>query len=600
MNNRLALCIGNSEYLDAEIDNLPNAANDAQLIDSTLRARGFDSELLKNAAGYDIQQALARLKTKADAVGNAFAIIYFAGHGFEMGGLGFLVAADQPSPLTLSAIAQWGLSTLSLVDALAGCTGPKLIILDACREDAAEKASSNANELLRFSDAAKRLKMQFEGVLDTDDLVFAFATGAGKPAGDGVNGHSRYCEALASGMLSHDCTLNELLASVTQKVIRSTQIKQRPWYLSSLTSPVSLSDLPTFQAVPYEIYRMNADQFAYRVYAIGNGHFVYAVDRAVVVAYGHERRKFTSFKEEIATLATSGTDVYVLLKSGDVLHANIGGQSPDEFEIIHKAAFEDFHAMAVSPDGMTLAIGGMRGYEVVCRSSSEWASRVRQETPGHNIYNVKFFSNDRVVLCGSLGLVRDLHGIKSPSCELKFHDLSVTDMSDATDIELLKGGQELVVVCSNGLVVFVSLDTGAILNKLIVNNAELSLAHDYGSLRNNFTRDMLELYFGDRDAFKEYFADDPDLLEGIDSIVGRQSLVCCTRLQDDRILAIGSEEGFVFLFDARERALFRTLDVGGGRGINLRWLCADKHSDSFATLAGDGTMTRYVAIPPRF
>lgn len=598
MKNRLALCIGNSEYLDAEIDNLPNAANDAQLIDSTLRARGFDSELLTNATGYDIQQALARLKTKADAVGNAFAIIYFAGHGFETGGLGFLVAADQPSPLTLSAIAEWGLSTLSLVDALAGCTGPKLIILDACRVDAAEKASSN--DLLRFSDNAKRLKMRFEDVLDTDDLVFAFATGAGKPAGDGVNGHSRYCEALASGMLSHDCTLDELLASVTQKVIRSTQIKQRPWYLSSLTSPISLSDLPTFQAVPYEIYRMNADQFAYRVYAIGNGHFMYAVDRAVVVAYGHERRKFKSFKEEIATLATSGTDVYVLLKSGDVLHANIGGQSPDEFEIIHKAAFEDFHAMAVSPDGMTLAIGGMRGYEVVCRSSSEWASRVRQETPGHNIYNVKFFSNDRVVLCGSLGLVRDLHGIKSPSCELKFHDLSVTDMSHVTDIELLNGGQEIVVVCSNGLVVFVSLDTGAIVNKLIVNNAELSLAHDYGSLRNNFSRDILELYFGDRDAFEEHFADDPDLLEGIDSIVGRQSLVCCTRLQDDRILAIGSEEGFVFLFDARERALFRTLDVGGGRGINLRWLCADKHSDSFATLAGDGTMTRYVAIPPRF
>uniref|UniRef100_UPI00227FD3F9 hypothetical protein n=1 Tax=Escherichia coli TaxID=562 RepID=UPI00227FD3F9 len=139
-----------------------------------------------------------------------------------------------------------------------------------------------------------------------------------------------------------------------------------------------------------------------------------------------------------------------------------------------------------------------------------------------------------------------------------------------------------------------------ILNELIVNNAELSLAHDYGSLRNNFTREVLEFYFRDRDAFAEHFADDPDLLESIDSVAGRQSLVCCTRLQDDRILAIGSEEGFVFLFDTRERALFRTLDVGGGRGINLRWLCADMHSDSFATLAGDGTMVRYVAIPPRF
>lgn len=598
MNNRLALCIGNSEYLDAEIDNLPNAAHDAQLIDSTLRARGFESELLTNATGYNIQEALARLKAKADAVGNAFTIIYFAGHGFETGGLGFLVAADQPSPLTLSAIVEWGLSTLNLVGSLAGCTGPKLIILDACRTDAAEGASSD--EFVHFNDKAKHLRKLFEDVLDTDDLVFAFATGAGKPAGDGVNGHSRYCEALASGMLSHDCTLDELLASVTQKVIRSTQIKQRPWYLSSLTAPVSLSDLPTFQAVPYEIYRMKADQFAYRIYAIGNGHYVYAVDRTVVVAYAHERREFKSFKEEIATLATSGTNMYVLLKSGDVLHANIGEQSPGEFEIIHKAAFEDFHAMAVSPDGMALAIGGMWGYEVVCRSSRKWASRIRQETPRHNIYNVKFFSDDRVFFCGSLGLVRDLQGIKSPNGELKVRDLSIVDMSDVTDIEFLKGGQELVVVCPNGLVTFFSLDSGAILEKLIVNNADLSLAHDYGSLRNNFTRDFLELYYGDREALEEDFADDPDVLESIDARVGQQSLVCCTRLQDDRILAVGSDEGFAFLFDVRERVLFRTLDVGGSRGINLRWLCADTHSDSFVTLAGDGAMTRYVAIPPRF
>ncbi|WP_375296330.1 caspase family protein, partial [Escherichia coli] len=85
------------------------------------------------------------------------------------------------------------------MEALAGCNGPKLIILDACRVDAAEKASSN--ELLSFNDKAKHVKSQFADVLDTDDLVFAFATGAGKPAGDGVNGHSRYCEALAPGML---------------------------------------------------------------------------------------------------------------------------------------------------------------------------------------------------------------------------------------------------------------------------------------------------------------------------------------------------------------------------------------------------------------
>ena len=397
LNKRIALCIGNSTHSSAKIDFLPNAAKDATLIDATLRARGFDSELLTDASYESIGQGLERLKAKADGSGGVFSVIYFAGHGYETGGLGFLVPSDQPGPVNLSGIVQWGLSTLSLVDALAGCSGPKLIILDACRADAAEGA--HPDDLVRFSDKARQLKERFQGVLDSGDVVFAFATGAGESAGDGLNGHSRYCEALASGLLSHDYTLDELLASVTQKVIRESHVKQRPWYLSSLTYPVSLSDLPSFHAVPYEVYRVRSDQAALRIYPIVNGDSVYSVDRVLMVAYRHERRKFKTFDEEIATMATSGCNVYVLLKSGQLWHANICTQSADEFELIHEAAFEDFHAMAVSPNGSFLAIGGMEGYEVIRCDKNGWSRHLKQKTPSrNNIYNVKFLDDDRLFL----------------------------------------------------------------------------------------------------------------------------------------------------------------------------------------------------------
>lgn len=598
MKNRIALCIGNSRYSAEDLDDLPNAGNDAELINSTLLGRGFDSELLKDATGYDIQDAIGRLKNKAAAAGNAFAVIYFAGHGFETGGLGFLMPADLPDHISLSAIVNMGVPTLSLVDALAGCTGPKIIILDACRSDAAEMAGSE--EISLFNEKAKGLKKVFREVLDTKDLVFAFATGAGKPAGDGVSGHSRYCEALAAEMLSHNCTLDELFASVTQKVIRSTKIKQQPWYLSSLTFPVSLSDLPTFQAVPYEIYRRRDDNFVCRVCAIGEGRFVYAVDRAVIFANGRVRYELESCNEDIATLATSGENVYALLTSGDVLYKKISNHPAEKFKKIYKAVGVDFNAMAVSPDGMALIIGGMWGYEVVCCVSGEWTCRAKNNTVGHSIHNVKFFDDNRAFLCGSNGLVRDLKGIKSSIGELEIFDFPAGGIDNVNDIEFLKDRQEIVVVCSSGLVAFVSLETNKILKELTVNNAELSLVYDYGILRNNLPRDFIDLYDGDLEKLEGNFADDPSLFEIINSIFGKQSLLCCTRLKDDRILAIGSDEGFVFLFDARERALFRTIDVGGGLGINLRWLCADTHSDSFTTMASDGMMTRYVAIPPRF
>ena len=82
--------------------------------------------------------------------------------------------------------------------------------------------------------------------------------------------------------------------------------------------------------------------------------------------------------------------------------------------------------------------------------------------------------------------------------------------------------------------------------------------------------------------------------------IGSQSSICGALLRDERVLAVASTEGFVFLIDTRDGEVFRTIDVGGGLGKELQWMCADVNSNSFVTLLRDGTMIRYRGVDPKF
>ena len=123
----------------------------------------------------------------------AFIVIYFAGHGYEINGIGFVLTSDFPGPVNLSRIISQGIPIISIVEVIVACAGPKLIILDACRSDAAEH--SDAFEIERFVNSAKDLKRMYSAAANASDLIFAFSTSAGEDAGDGVDGNSRYCLA---------------------------------------------------------------------------------------------------------------------------------------------------------------------------------------------------------------------------------------------------------------------------------------------------------------------------------------------------------------------------------------------------------------------
>jgi tetratricopeptide (TPR) repeat protein len=88
---RIALVIGNSAY--AYAGDLRNPANDAKAIAGVLRRVGFTEVVDKYDLG--LGQMTAALKDFGDRVAGAdWAIIYFAGHGLEMGGSAYLLPTD--------------------------------------------------------------------------------------------------------------------------------------------------------------------------------------------------------------------------------------------------------------------------------------------------------------------------------------------------------------------------------------------------------------------------------------------------------------------------------------------------------------------------
>jgi hypothetical protein len=87
---RVAVVMGNSAY--GSVPSLTNPLNDASLIAHALTADGFDVTVADNLDREGMIDALKAFATKADAAD--WAVVYFAGHGIEMGGVNYLIPVD--------------------------------------------------------------------------------------------------------------------------------------------------------------------------------------------------------------------------------------------------------------------------------------------------------------------------------------------------------------------------------------------------------------------------------------------------------------------------------------------------------------------------
>ena len=129
--NRVALVIGNNGY--SAVPALSNAIQDAKAISDEFKKLGFTKVTLATDLSYNsMSDALKRFSADAD---NAdWAVIYYAGHGIELGGTNYLIPVDA----RLQKDRDVELETIDLNRVMLSLSGAKqlrLVILDACRNN---------------------------------------------------------------------------------------------------------------------------------------------------------------------------------------------------------------------------------------------------------------------------------------------------------------------------------------------------------------------------------------------------------------------------------------------------------------------------------
>ncbi|RWA70783.1 caspase family protein [Mesorhizobium sp.] len=242
---RVALVIGNSKYVNAVP--LPNPANDAQLIASTLRNAGFD---VIEGVDQDNQGMHSLISRFTEESYNAdLAVIFYAGHGMQVDGKNYLIPVDAE----LTSPAYLKTRTVQIDEFMAALPPDPavgVIILDACRDNPlARTLAASLPKSRSLGAGLAPVEAKADGV-GTGGVLIAYATDPGAIAFDGNGVDSPYSLALAKHLTEPGVEIQSALTRVRGEVTEATQGRQRPWHNASLGREVFLGKPAAQPAAP--------------------------------------------------------------------------------------------------------------------------------------------------------------------------------------------------------------------------------------------------------------------------------------------------------------------------------------------------------------
>lgn len=233
---RVALVMAAGAYRD--IRPLANPVNDALAMRGVLEALGFEVFLETDR---DLRRMRRALEDFAlDAAGADVALIYFAGHGVEIGGQNLLLPVDAGGT-TAAALAASALPLEDVVSVARAVAPTALIVLDACRDDpfAPQAAATGGSDgrgatslLAEATDPAPRPGLGRMG--RAEGVLFAFAAAPGETAADGSGTNSPFTAALVSYLGTEGLEVRSALTLVQQEVYDRTRGRQLPYVESGL------------------------------------------------------------------------------------------------------------------------------------------------------------------------------------------------------------------------------------------------------------------------------------------------------------------------------------------------------------------------------
>ena len=234
---RVALVIGNSAY--RSVPPLDNPHNDAAAIAKSLRNIGFESVTL--ATDVTRERLIDALRTFANEAENSdWAMVYYAGHGIEVGGVNYLVPVDAAlavdRDIEYEAVPLW--QVLRATDAAKKI---KLVMLDACRDnpfaprktaapEAVARASTTGAPIVSRSTNGRGLaEVKVAGA-----TLVVFAAKDGQVALDGEGGNSPFAVAVVQRIATPGVEINKVFRLVRDDVMEATAGRQEPYTYGSL------------------------------------------------------------------------------------------------------------------------------------------------------------------------------------------------------------------------------------------------------------------------------------------------------------------------------------------------------------------------------
>lgn len=242
---RYALVIGNSDY--AAIPDLPNASSDADLVAEFLRAEDYIVEHHTDLTKRGFEDALRRVLFDVDSDTNV--VVFFAGHGFQIGSENYLVPVDADLD-TAYDIPFETVSLGSLVSIVGARARLQVVILDSCRDN----PFVGREQLTAVGSDLRETRTGFASLAAPLNSMLVYSTAPGALAFDGEGSNSPFTTALINEVTqTPDAEVGEVFESVRRAVYNATDGRQIPWDSSTLIEPASLGGSGGALAMPLEM-----------------------------------------------------------------------------------------------------------------------------------------------------------------------------------------------------------------------------------------------------------------------------------------------------------------------------------------------------------
>jgi hypothetical protein len=247
---RVALVVGNSSY--SAVPQLPNPTRDANAIARLFKDAGFETvETYLDVGNLDFKRAIRRFEDIA--VDADTAVLYYAGHGIEIGGTNYLIPIDAKLASDRDAPDE-AIPLERLVMSADGAKKLRVVILDACRDN------PYAGKMKRESRAALRAVSSGLSKIEpsSTDTLIAYAAKAGSTAEDGERDHSPFTAALLKNLTVPGLDLRLAFGRVKDEVMKTTAGRQEPFVYGSLGGG-NFSLVPAPVEVKVAVAAVNSD-----------------------------------------------------------------------------------------------------------------------------------------------------------------------------------------------------------------------------------------------------------------------------------------------------------------------------------------------------